>query len=68
MKQSLLRTLKSELFGSIALIFLTALVIYGIGIPRLGYYYDDWYVHCSARTARLWGSFIHMCIVYWVIS
>jgi hypothetical protein len=44
MKQSLLRTLKSELFGSIALIFLTALVIYGIGIPRLGYYYDDWYV------------------------
>jgi hypothetical protein len=44
MKQSLLRILKNELFGSIALIFLVVFVTYGISLPRLGYYYDDWYL------------------------
>ena len=44
MKQFLLRIVKNELFGSIALIFLTVVITYGLSIPKLGYYYDDWYV------------------------
>ena len=44
MKQFFARILKSELFWSVALILLTTLLTYGINIPRLGYYYDDWYV------------------------
>jgi hypothetical protein len=44
MKQSLARIFKNELFGSVALIVLTVLITYGLSIPKLGYYYDDWYV------------------------
>ncbi|MCG2787561.1 MAG: hypothetical protein L6461_20935 [Anaerolineae bacterium] len=43
-KQFLLKLLKNESFIAIALIFLTTLLTYGVHIPRLGYYYDDWYV------------------------
>ncbi len=57
MKQFLLKTFKNELFGSLALLFLVALLTYGIGIPKLGYYYDDWYVLWSGA-ARGTSSFL----------
>ena len=44
MKQFLRNLIKNELFGSLTLIFLTVSVTYGVGISKLGYYYDDWYV------------------------
>jgi hypothetical protein len=43
------KLLKNETFISTLLIFLTTVVTYGINIPKLGYYYDDWYVLWSAH-------------------
>jgi len=32
------------------MIFLTAVIVHGIMIPRLGYYYDDWYMLWSGAS------------------
>lgn len=50
MTQRLRNFLSSETTGSILLIFLTTAITYGINIPNLGYYYDDWYLLWSGHT------------------
>ena len=57
MKLFFQKIVKSELFGAVSLVFLTVALTYGISIPRLGYYYDDWYVLWSGA-ARGAGSLI----------
>jgi hypothetical protein len=41
--------LKNETFISILLILLTTVITYGVSIPRLGYYHDDWFVLWSGQ-------------------
>ncbi|MGC1375593.1 MAG: hypothetical protein WA821_05185 [Anaerolineales bacterium] len=54
MKPAIQKLFKNETFLATLLIFLTTLVTYGINIPKLGYYYDDWYMLWSgaARGAQ----------------
>ena len=54
MKPAIQKLFKNETFFATLLIFLTTLVTYGINIPKLGYYYDDWYMLWSgaARGAQ----------------
>jgi hypothetical protein len=49
MKQSLQRLFKNETFTAILLIFLTTVITYGVSIPKLGYYHDDWFVLWSGQ-------------------
>src|SRR5688572_12600675 len=49
MKQSIQRIFKSETFIAVLLIILTTLVTHGINLPKLGYYYDDWYLLWSGQ-------------------
>jgi hypothetical protein len=49
MKQTLNNLFKNETFVSSLLILLTTAITYGISIPKLGYYYDDWYVLWSGQ-------------------
>lgn len=49
MKQALPKLFKNEAFLAILLVFLTTLITYGIKIPELGYYHDDWYVLWSGQ-------------------
>lgn len=49
MKQTLSKLFKNETVISILLILLTTVLTYGINIPKLGYYYDDWYVLWSGQ-------------------
>jgi type IV secretory pathway VirB2 component (pilin) len=49
MTQVIQRVLKHETFVSIFLIFLTTLITYGVSIPNLGYYHDDWFVLWSGQ-------------------
>lgn len=49
MKQALQKLLKNETFVSILLILLATAITYGISIPKLGYYYDDWYLLWSGQ-------------------
>ncbi|MBK9924196.1 MAG: hypothetical protein IPP66_02795 [Anaerolineales bacterium] len=49
MKQAVQGFLKNEKNISILLIFFTTVITYGINIPNLGYYYDDWYVLWSGQ-------------------
>ncbi len=49
MKQSFQRIFKSETFIAVLLIILTTLVTHGINLPKLGYYYDDWYLLWSGQ-------------------
>lgn len=49
MKQLLGKLYKNETFTAILLILLTTVVTHGIGIPSLGYYYDDWYMLWSGQ-------------------
>ena len=49
MKQALQKIIKNETFISILLIFLTTAITYGVRIPQLGYYHDDWYVLWSGQ-------------------
>jgi len=49
MKQKIQSFLKSETFTAILLVLLTTVVTHGIGISKLGYYYDDWYMLWSGR-------------------
>ena len=38
------KLLKNETLLAIFLIFLTTLITYGLSIPKLGYYHDDWFL------------------------
>jgi len=49
MKQSLQNFFKNETVVAILLILLTTVVTYGVSIPRLGYYHDDWFVLWSGQ-------------------
>lgn len=49
MKQGIQRNLKNETFVAVLLIFFTTLITYGISIPQLGYYHDDWYLLWSGQ-------------------
>jgi hypothetical protein len=40
---------KNETFVSVLLILLATAITYGISIPNLGYYYDDWYLLWSGQ-------------------
>ncbi len=59
MKQAIQKLFKNETFLAILLVFLTTVVTYGISIPKLGYYYDDWYLLWSGQ-ARGAGSIISL--------
>lgn len=54
MLQVFQRWFKNETAIAVLLLFLTTLVTYGISIPKLGYYHDDWYLLWSgaARGAQ----------------
>ena len=49
MKQTIQNLFRNETFVAILLIFLTTLITYGVSIPGLGYYHDDWYVLWSGQ-------------------
>ena len=49
MTQTIQRVFKNETFLSIFLIFLTTVITYGVSIPNLGYYHDDWFVLWSGQ-------------------
>jgi hypothetical protein len=49
MKQVILKVFKNETFIAVLLVSLTTLITYGVSIPRLGFYYDDWYVLWSGQ-------------------
>jgi hypothetical protein len=49
MKQTLRDLFKNETFAAILLILLTTVITYGVSIPRLGYYHDDWFVLWSGQ-------------------
>ena len=40
---------KNEAIVSVLLILLTTVITFGISIPKLGYYYDDWYLLWSGQ-------------------
>ena len=49
MKQTIQKLLNNEAFVAILLIFLTTVITYGISIPKLGYYHDDWFLLWSGQ-------------------
>ncbi len=49
MSQTTQKLFKNESFFAIVLIFLTTLITYGVSIPNLGYYHDDWFVLWSGQ-------------------
>jgi hypothetical protein len=49
MKQTIQNLFKDETFPATLLIFLTTLITYGVSIPQLGYYHDDWFVLWSGH-------------------
>jgi len=49
MKKTLHNFFKNETVIATLLIFLTTVITYGIDIPKLGYYYDDWYMLWSGQ-------------------
>ncbi|HLO15100.1 MAG TPA: hypothetical protein VK206_09735 [Anaerolineales bacterium] len=57
MKQTMQKLFKHETFVAALLILLTTAITYGMSIPHLGYYYDDWYLLWSGQT-RGAGSLI----------
>jgi len=50
MKQTIQQLFKNETFTAILLIFFTTALTYGPGIPKLGFYYDDWYLLWSGQS------------------
>ena len=54
MKQPIQKIFKNETVIAVLLILSTTLITYGISIPKLGYYHDDWYLLWSglARGAQ----------------
>src|ERR1051325_11481630 len=49
MKQTIQNLFKNETFLAILLVLLTTAITYGVSIPSLGYYYDDWYLLWSGQ-------------------
>jgi hypothetical protein len=49
MRQTIQNFFKSETFLAALLILLTTVITYGVSIPRLGYYHDDWFVLWSGQ-------------------
>jgi hypothetical protein len=49
MTQTIQKLFRNETFIAILLFFLTTLITYGVSIPQLGYYHDDWYVLWSGQ-------------------
>jgi hypothetical protein len=49
MKQTLQNVFKNETFIASLLILLTTVITYGVSIPKLGYYHDDWFVLWSGQ-------------------
>ena len=50
MKQAIQKLFKNETFIAILLIFFATVLTYGLVIPKLGYYYDDWYLLWSGQS------------------
>lgn len=50
MTQTIQKLFKNENFAAIFLILLTTVITYGVSIPNLGYYHDDWFVLWSAQS------------------
>jgi hypothetical protein len=49
MKQTIRNLFKNETFIATLLILLTTVLTYGVNIPKLGYYHDDWFVLWSGH-------------------
>ena len=49
MTQTRQKLFKNESFVAALLIFLTTFITYGVSIPNLGYYHDDWFVLWSGQ-------------------
>lgn len=49
MAQTIQKWFKNETFVAILLILLTTAITYGVSIPKLGYYFDDWYLLWSGH-------------------
>ena len=49
MKQTIHNFFKNETFVAALLILLTTGITYGVSIPKLGYYHDDWFVLWSGQ-------------------
>src|SRR5215211_5300931 len=49
MTQATQKLFKNESFVAALLIFLTTVITYGVNIPSLGYYHDDWFVLWSGQ-------------------
>jgi hypothetical protein len=49
MKPTIQNLFKNETFVATLLILLTTVFTYGVSIPRLGYYHDDWFVLWSGQ-------------------
>ncbi|HSK89096.1 MAG TPA: hypothetical protein VK880_12100, partial [Anaerolineales bacterium] len=49
MIQTIQKALKNETFFAALLILLTTVITYGVSIPELGYYHDDWFVLWSGH-------------------
>jgi len=50
MKQAIQKFFNNETVVAILLVLLTTLLTYGISIPKLGYYHDDWFVLWSGQS------------------
>ena len=60
MKQFLQKILKNETLVAILLILITTIVTYGLSIPKLGYYHDDWYL--------LWSGQARGAATQWILG
>src|SRR5574339_809252 len=49
MKQTIQNLFKNETFIATLLVLLTTVITYGVSIPKLGYYHDDWFVLWSGQ-------------------
>ena len=49
MTQTIQKLFKNESFIAALLILLTTVITYGVSIPNLGYYHDDWFVLWSGQ-------------------
>ena len=49
MKQSIRKLFHNETFAAILLVLLTTAITYGVRLPQLGYYHDDWYLLWSGQ-------------------
>ncbi len=59
MKQTIQNLFKNETLIAALLILLTTVITYGVSIPKLGYYHDDWFVLWSGHV-RGAGSLISL--------